>query len=204
MHHEYAHQTRHALVIHAECELYVFEDLRIQNMTKRPKAKKDASRHFPPYGAKAKAGLNWAIVSSAWGEVVSFTRYKALRQGKLVITVPPQHRSQECAVCTFTFPDNRKSQSEFVCQRCGHTDNADHNAAMVIAQRGITKPLAGDPPIQKHKRTRIFRKLGPERSEFTPGEIAQDAKGHKQAVQRSMSQELSGAIPNTPASTRQG
>ena len=39
----------------------------------------------------------------------------------------------------------RPSQAEFVCQRCGHTDNADHNAAVVIATRGIKKLLSGDP-----------------------------------------------------------
>lgn len=36
---------------------------------------------------------------------------------------------------------------------------------------------------------RIFRKRGPERSEVTPGEIVQDAKGQKPAVPRSTSQE---------------
>ena len=75
-------------MVHAESDRYVFEALPIKNMTKRPKAKKDASGRFLPNGAKAKAGLHRAILSSAWGHVVSFTTYKALRQGKLVITVP--------------------------------------------------------------------------------------------------------------------
>ena len=70
MHHEYAHQTRHALVVNQACDLYVFEDLRVQNMTKRPKAKQDAQGRFLPNQAAAKAGLNRAILSSAWGEVV--------------------------------------------------------------------------------------------------------------------------------------
>ncbi|WP_051005338.1 hypothetical protein [Sulfobacillus thermosulfidooxidans] len=38
--HEYAHQTSHALVVHAAYDLYVFENLPIQQMTKRPKAKR--------------------------------------------------------------------------------------------------------------------------------------------------------------------
>ena len=210
--HEYAHQTSHQLVVHDTIDLYVFEDLKISNMTKRPKAKRDAQGRFLPNGRQAKAGLNRVILASAWGDVVSFTRYKALRQGTLGITVPPQHRSQECAVCTFASPDNRKSQSEFVCQRCGHTDHADHNAAVVIAQRGITKLRSGIPLTQKHTPTRIFRTLGPERSEVTPGElyseywweIAQDAGGRRPPVQRSMSQEPPGAIPEPPASTREG
>jgi len=161
--HEYAHQTSHALVVHLAYNLYAFEDLPIQKMTKRPKAKQDASGRFLPNKAAAKAGLNRAILTSAWGEVVTFTRYKALRHGKLVLPVPYAYSSQECAVCTFTSPDNRQTQADFVCQRCGHTDNADHNAAVVIAKRGIQKILSGDPLTKPHKTTRIYRKLGPER-----------------------------------------
>ncbi len=39
----FAHQTSHRLVHHTNAELIVFEDLKIKNMTKRPKAKKDSS-----------------------------------------------------------------------------------------------------------------------------------------------------------------
>ena len=185
--HDYAHQTSHQLVINDTIDLYVFEDLKIRNMTKRPKAKRDANGQFLPNGRKAKAGLNRVILASAWGTVVSFTRYKALRQGKLVLTVPPQYSSQECAVCGHINPDNRLSQAEFVCQGCGHTDNADHNASVVIAKRGIKKLLSGDPLTTKHKRTRIFRKLGPERSEVTPGEISVRRLGPPVRAHRSMS-----------------
>ena len=198
--HDYAHQTSHQLVINDTRDLYVFEDLKIVNMTKRPKAKRDAQGRFLPNGRKAKAGLNRVILASAWGTVVSFTRYKALRQGKLVITVPPQYSSQECAVCGHINLDRRLSQAEFVCQDCGHTDNADHNASVVIKQRGIKKLLSGDPLTTKHKRTRIFRKLGPERSEVTPGEISVRRLGPPAPTHRSMSQELPGTIPGTPAS----
>ena len=37
-----------------------------------------------PWGHASSLGLHRAILSSAWGHVVSFTTYKALRQGKLV------------------------------------------------------------------------------------------------------------------------
>ena len=201
---EYAHQTSHALVANEDYDLYAFEDLNIRNMTKRPKTKTDAMGRFLPNQAKAKAGLNRAILSSAWGEVVSFTRYKALRRGKLVITVPPQHSSQECAACTFTSPDNRLNQAAFVCQHCGHRDNADHNAAVVIAKRGIKKLLSGDPLTIARQATRIFRKLGPERSKVTPGETDIRRLSPTAATQWSMSQELPGAIPEPPASTREG
>ena len=67
-------------------------------MITRPKAKKDAKDRFLPNGGKAQAGLNRAILSSAWGQVVSYTTYEALRLGKLVITIPPECTSPECAV----------------------------------------------------------------------------------------------------------
>ncbi|MCY0899766.1 MAG: transposase [Firmicutes bacterium] len=70
---DYAHQTSHALVVNAAYDLYVFENLPIPQMTKRPKAKPDAQGHFLPNGCATKAGLNRAILTSAWGEVVTFT-----------------------------------------------------------------------------------------------------------------------------------
>ncbi len=42
---------------------------------------------------------------------------------------------QQCAQCGDTDKKNRKSQSEFLCLKCGHTDNADNNATKVIKQR---------------------------------------------------------------------
>ncbi len=86
----YAHQTSHRLVVPPSYDLDVFEDRKIANMIRRPKAKKDAAGRFVRHGARAKAGLNRAILASAWGDVVLCTRYKALlRQGNLVIMVPP-------------------------------------------------------------------------------------------------------------------
>ena len=201
---EYAHQTSHALVANENYDLYIFEALQIANMTKRPKAQQDAQGRFLPNGSRAKAGLHRAILSSAWGPVVSFTTYKALRHSKVVITVPPAYSSQECAVCAFTSPDNRRSQAEFVCQRCEHTDNADHNAAIIIAQRGITKLLSGDPLTKTRKKTRRYRQLGPERSEVTPGETHIRRLEPTASTQGSMSQELLGVTRETPTSTRQG
>lgn len=34
-------------------------------------------------------------------------------------------------------PNNRRTQSLFICERCGHTDNADRNAVLVIKKRAI-------------------------------------------------------------------
>ncbi len=199
---DYAHKTSHALVVDDGYDLYAFEDLRIGNMTRKPKARQDGNGRWLPNGARAKAGLNRAILASAWGPAVSFTRYKALRAGKLVVVVPSACSSQECAACGHTHPDNRPSQAEFVCHACGHRDNADHNVSVVIARRGARKLLSGEPPAPEGKSVKMFRKLGPERSEVTPGEIAEDAGGRRLPARRSTSQETPGATPETPASSR--
>jgi transposase len=57
--------------------------------------------------------------------------------GKAVFKVSAAYTSQECADCEHIQPENRQTQSLFVCQRCGHTDNADANAAKVIKKRAI-------------------------------------------------------------------
>lgn len=112
-------------------------------MTKKVKPKQDESGRWIRNGAAAKSGLNKAILASAWGATKVVLSYKARRQGKLVITAPPQYSSQECAACGHIHQDNRLSQAEFVCLRCGNIDHADINAAKVIKQRGITLLLNG-------------------------------------------------------------
>ena len=141
------HKATHVIASDPGRSLFVVEDLRVKNMTKKPEPKKDDFGRYVRNGACAKAGLNRAILSSCWGLFFLFLSYKARRVGKLVIKVPPQYSSQECARCGHIHPDNRPSQAEFVCQRCGLKENADQNASRVIAQRGIRFLLGGN--IQK-------------------------------------------------------
>lgn len=133
---------------------------------------------------------------------------KPLRHHKLVITVPLQHSPKQCAVCALTSPDNGINLSEFVCQRCGHRDKADHNAAVVIAHRSITTLVSGDPLTKPSKRLFIFRTLGPERSQVTHGERRVRRRGAPGLAQQSQNHELAarftanagGGNSETPAS----
>ena len=106
-------------------------------MTRKPKAKQDDSGRFIPNKAKAKAGLNKAILDKGWHQLEIFTKYKAAQAGKAVFKIPAPYTSQECATCGHTHPDNRKDQATFICGRCGHIDNADRNASLVIKKRAI-------------------------------------------------------------------
>ena len=133
---DFAHKTSHALV-NGFGKVFVFEKLNTKQMTKKPASKKDELGRFIPNKAKAKAGLNKAILNVGWYQIASFLKYKAERLGKAVFSIPAAYTSQECASCGHTHPDNRKSQDRFKCVNCGHIDNADHNAAMVIKQRAV-------------------------------------------------------------------
>jgi len=148
----FAHQTGRKFV-NSSSEVFVFEDLTTKNMTKAPKPKKDDNGKYLPNGARAKAGLNKAILESVWGKVKLFTTYKAHRVNKLVIVVPQHHTSQECSKCSHTHPDNRQEQAVFVCQNCGFTAHADANAANVIKWCGIRMLRDGDIAVKAKKTT---------------------------------------------------
>jgi len=65
----------------------------------------------------------------------SFIEYKAKWAGVPVVLVDPRNTSRTCSECGHCDKKNRKSQAEFVCQACGHSMNADFNAAVNIAAR---------------------------------------------------------------------
>lgn len=145
---DFAHQTSRALVgrknadgqvIDNPIRIFAIEDLKIKNMTKSPAAKPDEKTpgHYLPNQSASKAVLTQKILSSAWGMTASFLSYKANQAGKVCIKVSPRYSSQECAKCGHIHPDNRQTQSLFVCLACGHSENADQNAAEVIKKRGV-------------------------------------------------------------------
>jgi putative transposase len=67
----------------------------------------------------------------------TFLEYKALNAGVPTVFVNPAYTSQECAECRHRDRRNRKTQATFRCVSCGHTDNADRNAARVIRARAL-------------------------------------------------------------------
>ncbi len=108
------------------------EDLRIAQMTRRPKPRPDPERPgmFLPNRRSAKAGLNRGIVANGWGPLVQRLEHKAAGR---VEKINPAYTSQTCSVCGHCAPENRESQAVFRCAACGHQANADVNAAVNIA-----------------------------------------------------------------------
>jgi putative transposase len=135
---DFCHKTSRSIVNKEESKVIILEDLRTKQMTKKPKAKKDeATGKWAKNNKKSKAGLNRSILDKGWHQMELFLQYKACRAGKALFKVPAHHTSQECADCSHTHPDNRKTQELFFCVSCGHSDNADKNATKVIKKRAI-------------------------------------------------------------------
>jgi putative transposase len=123
----------------ARYDLLVVEDLTIANMLRRAKPKPDPANpeHFLPNGARAKSGLNRSISDAGWGQFISILRAKAEDAGRTWIEVNPRHTSTRCECCDHAAPENRVSQAEFACQRCGHRAPADEHAARNILRAGL-------------------------------------------------------------------
>ena len=69
----------------------------------------------------------------SWGAFFEMLSYKTK-----VIKVNPVYTSQTCSCCGHVDKDNRKSQDKFKCTSCGHTENADFNAAKNISKAGAS------------------------------------------------------------------
>lgn len=118
----------------------VMEDLKVSHMS----ASARGTKEDPGKNVKAKSGLNKSILDQGWFEFRRQLEYKLLWQGGRLILINPQYTSQTCSRCGHISPENRKSQSAFVCSRCGFEAHADINAAVNIKAAGRAVLACGD------------------------------------------------------------
>ncbi|MGB5634287.1 MAG: transposase [Waterburya sp.] len=120
-------------------DVIVFEDLKIQNMKRRckPKVCTETGKYLRN-NQKAKSQLNKAISDAAWYSLRKKTEHQAAKLGNWIITVNPRGSSMECHKCHFVSPTNRDKE-KFICENCGHHEDADTQAGSVLAYRGIEK-----------------------------------------------------------------
>ena len=118
----------------------VLEDLKISNMSKSAKGSIEA----PGRNVRAKSGLNKSILDQGWYEFKRQLQYKLEWMGGELVLVDARYTSQRCHRCGYVAKDNRHSQSNFVCESCGHEDNADANAALNILAAGHAVSACGD------------------------------------------------------------
>ncbi len=130
---DFLHKT--SLAIAKNQGFVAIEKLQVKNMSRSAKGTTEA----PGRNVKAKSRLNRTILDKSWGMFRTLLAYKLAERGGELIEVPPEYTSQTCAACGTISKDSRSSQSEFVCVGCGHTANADTNAAINILRLGHSR-----------------------------------------------------------------
>jgi len=90
-----------------DCDLVVFEDLKLARMTRKATGP----------GAAQKRGLNRVLLVTGLGKLAALVQQKMLRAEGIYLSVNPAYTSQRC-------------------QQCAHTANADTNAAKNILDDG--------------------------------------------------------------------
>lgn len=115
----------------------VIEKLETAQMTRSARGTVES----PGRNVRAKAGLNRSILDAGWSRLAAKLKYKLEERGGELVEVPAAYSSQTCSACGYVDAASRHTQSEFCCVACGHSENADVNAARVIKSRW-------SPPVQ--------------------------------------------------------
>ncbi|MFD7277125.1 RNA-guided endonuclease InsQ/TnpB family protein [Streptomyces sp. NPDC059862] len=113
--------------------LVAIEDLHVKQMTRSARG----THAKPGVHVAQKAGLNRAVLDNLPGERRRQLVYKCPAYGSELVLVQPARTSQTCGVCNLWDPASRISRDTFACTGCGHTDDADHNASVVILSRAL-------------------------------------------------------------------
>jgi len=115
-------------------QIIAIEDLKVKNMT--ASAKGDTEN--PGKNVAQKSGLNRSLLNGGFHMFRTRLEAKAAARNGVVVPVNPAYTSQTCPACGHVAKENRPDQATFLCVNCGHTDNADVNAARNILHRGLT------------------------------------------------------------------
>jgi putative transposase len=124
----------------------VFEDLKHIRTRLRIRANKTQRRR---------------LHSWAFGQLQTFSAYKAKRGGVPVRFVDPRNTSRICPVCGCADKRNRKTRDIFLCVCCGHTKCADANASRNISRRAeVNQPnVTGVDALGVHsKKVRVAKR----------------------------------------------
>jgi putative transposase len=129
---DFLHKASHILT--RDYGVIIVEDLKVKEMT--------ASKVNPKQ-------RNKAILDQGWFMFRQMLQYKAQWRGGLVIAIDPAHTSTTCSACGHCNPLNRPSPDRFRCVACGHTMQADQNAAINIQRAGHARLACGEDISQR-------------------------------------------------------
>ena len=102
-----------------------------------------------------KGSCSRSIGDAGWSIFNNMLRYKLTWSGGSLVEVPAAFSSQTCSACGHVDAHSRRSQSLFVCIRCGHRGNADINAAKILKGRANRSAMpVEEPPLEGARRNR--------------------------------------------------
>ncbi len=166
--HDYLHWLTSRIVEDHDC--VIIEDLNVKNMTKSAAGTKEE----PGKNVKGKSRLNRLILEEGFGEFGRMLEYKLAQKGGLLIRVPPKNTSRTCPICGHIAEENRKTQANFKCVKCGLGENADIVGAINILKAGLDQLGVSKPMWPEHLKT--FMKNAEEKisknQQIHPGEAS--------------------------------
>ncbi|MGB5770883.1 MAG: transposase, partial [Crocosphaera sp.] len=131
---DYQWKIAHHLVRLAD--VIVLEDLNIQGLIKKCRAKQDENGKFLSNGQSAKRALNRLIRDCSWGNLKAKIESVAEKFGSICLDVNPKFTSQQCSHCGHIQKENRKKE-RFLCLNCGFLEDADIQASINIGIKGL-------------------------------------------------------------------
>ena len=127
---DYLHKTSTA--ISQNHAMVCIEDLQVRNMSKSAAG----TLETPGKNVRAKSGLNKSILDQGWFEFRRQLDYKLAWKGGHLIAVPPKNTSRTCPCCGYVSAENRQTQVQFECVKCGFEENADLVGAINVLRAG--------------------------------------------------------------------
>lgn len=126
------------------------EDNNYANQGRKAKAKlREDGKGWERNNQAQKRGLNSGLKDVACGNLKVMVEAKAKITNNEVHLVKSHYNSQKCSECGHVAKENRKSQSSFNCVNCGHSMNADINAAINIHNRAAWSNRYNLHPVRK-------------------------------------------------------
>jgi len=119
----FQHNTNHVIAKQIIAACQPGDTLVMENLT-------DIGERTKGRRQQRRALSNWSFA-----QLQGFIAYKAASKGVSVAFVDARYSSQACSRCGHIDKRNRVCQSEFSCQHCGYTANADYNASVNLASR---------------------------------------------------------------------
>jgi len=128
---DHAHKVANSLVVRHD--VICHESLRIGNMSRSA----SGTLNQPGRNVAQKAGLNRSILDAGWGVFLRVFASKAESADRELIAVDPRNTSRTCPLCGHCCAENRTSQAEFRCVRCGLAEHADTVGALNVLRAGL-------------------------------------------------------------------